>query len=247
MSLKVTFQLFFLNKAAKYSFGGKNPRVPHDKSWNANAVLESFWNYSQNLLIWAWLVSRILIFAESALAYIWQQGPHARLSGKNPWGPHDNLKSNFGIGKPLKFYIKNVTPVAGRIFATKNRKNRAIFLQRFFGRGISGEALLVYNFVPSNWLWIHKAGRRTDFWDQKSSDIFRRDFFGRGISGETLLVYNFVPINWLWSGFIYPRIRTFVKIRFHGLFSKKKRSKSGGVPSFPRREHVPVVISLPSG
>jgi len=35
--------------------------------------------------------------------------------------------------------------------------------------------------------------------------------------------------------------------RFHGLFSKKKRSKSGGVPSFPRREHVPAVISLPSG
>ena len=38
----------------------------------------------------------------------------------------------------------------------------------------------------------------------------------------------------------FPRIRTFVEKRFHGLFSKKKRSKSGGVPSFksfPRREH----------
>jgi len=45
----------------------------------------------------------------------------------------------------------------------------------------------------------------------------------------------------------FPRIRTFVEKRFHGLFSKKKRSKSGGVPSFPRREHVPSVISLPSG
>ena len=45
----------------------------------------------------------------------------------------------------------------------------------------------------------------------------------------------------------FPRIRTFVEKRFHGLFSKKKRSKSGGVPSFPRREHVPAVISLPSG
>jgi len=33
------------------------------------------------------------------------------------------------------------------------QKNRAIFLERFFGRGISGEALLVYNFVPINWLW----------------------------------------------------------------------------------------------
>ena len=80
---------------------------------------------------------------------------------------------------------------------------------------------------------------------QKSSDIFWRAFFGRGISGEALLVYYFVPVNWLWSGFINPRIRTFVKKRFHGLFSKKKRSKSGGVPSFPRREHVPAVISLP--
>jgi len=39
----------------------------------------------------------------------------------------------------------------------------------------------------------------------------------------------------------------FVEKRFHGLFSKKKRSKSEGVPSFPRREHVPTVISLPSG
>ena len=38
----------------------------------------------------------------------------------------------------------------------------------------------------------------------------------------------------------FPRIRTFVEKRFHGLFSKKKRSKCGGVPSFesfPRREH----------
>jgi len=92
-----------------------------------------------------------------------------------------------------------LTPIAGRIFETKNR---AIFLERFFGRGILGEALLFYNFVP---------------------------------------------INWLWSGFIYPRIRTFVEKRFLGLFSKKKRSKSGGVPSFPRREYVLAVNSLPSG
>jgi len=32
-----------------------------------------------------------------------------------------------------------LTPDAGPIFETKNR---AIFLERFFGRGISGEALL---------------------------------------------------------------------------------------------------------
>ena len=81
----------------------------------------------------------------------------------------------------------------------------------------------------------------------KIERYFLRAFFGRGISGKALLVYNFVPINWLWSGFIYPRIRTFVEKSFHGLFSKKKRSKSGGVPSFPRREHVLAVNSLPSG
>jgi len=43
-----------------------------------------------------------------------------------------------------------VTPVARPIFETKNR---AIFLERFFGRGMSGEASLPYNLVPINWLW----------------------------------------------------------------------------------------------
>ena len=36
----------------------------------------------------------------------------------------------------------------------------------------------------------------------------------------------------LWSGFIFPRIRTFVEKRFQCLFSKEKTLKSGGVPSF---------------
>ena len=60
--------------------------------------------------------------------------------------------------------------------------------------------------------------------------ILRRSQDQLGISGEALLVYNFVHINLLWSGFISPRIRTQVEKRFHGLFSEKKRSKSGGVP-----------------
>jgi len=34
-----------------------------------------------------------------------------------------------------------------------NTKSSDIFLRAFFGRAISGEALLVYNFVPINWLW----------------------------------------------------------------------------------------------
>jgi len=72
----------------------------------------------------------------------------------------------------------------------------------------------------------------------KIERFFWRAFVGRGISGEALLVYNFVSSNWLWSGFINPSIRTFVEKCFHDLFSKKKHSKSGGVPSFPRREHV---------
>jgi len=52
----------------------------------------------------------------------------------------------------------------------------------------------------------------------------------------------------LWSGFISPRIRTFLGKHFHGLFSKKKTLKSGVVPSFlswswsqlpPRRKNFP--------
>jgi len=52
-----------------------------------------------------------------------------------------------------------------------------------------------------------------------------------------------LAVEWIY----FPRIRTFVEKYFHGLFSKKKRSISGGVPSFPRREHVLAVISLPIG
>jgi len=33
------------------------------------------------------------------------------------------------------------------------QKSSDILWRVFFGRGISGEALLVYNFVPGNWLW----------------------------------------------------------------------------------------------
>jgi len=57
-------------------------------------------------------------------------------------------------------------------------------------------------------------------------------------SGEKLLPVQLcshqLAVEWIQS----PRIRILVEKRFHGLFSKKKRSKSGGVPSFPRREHV---------
>jgi len=42
----------------------------------------------------------------------------------------------------------------------------------------------------------------------------------------------------------FPRIRTIVEKRFHGLFCKKKRAKSGGVPLFTRREHVLAVIHI---
>jgi len=106
--------------------------------------------------------------------------------------------SNPGI-EGLLIYLYINTPFAGPIFETKNR---AIFLERFFGRGISGEALLPLQ------LCSHQ------------------------LAVECIH---------------FPRIRTFVEKRFHCLFSKKKCSKSGGVPSFPRREHVLAVISLPSG
>jgi len=92
----------------------------------------------------------------------------------------------------------------------------------------------------------HNAGRRTDFRDKKSSDfsgeIFRERNFGSSITALQLCSH-YLAVEWIH----FPRIRTFVEKRFHGLFSKKKRSKSGGVPSFPRREHVLAENSLPSG
>ena len=48
----------------------------------------------------------------------------------------------------------------------------------------------------------------------------------------------------------FPRIRTFVEKRFHGLFSKKKRSKSGGflrLNRFQEEHTVLAVVSLPIG
>ena len=44
------------------------------------------------MLILAWLALRILIFGESAYAYIRQKGQNARLAGKTPCAPAANLK-----------------------------------------------------------------------------------------------------------------------------------------------------------
>jgi len=49
-----------------------------------------------------------------------------------------------------------------------------------------------------------------------------------GVTAPTTL-FPLIGVEWIHL----PRIRTFVEKRFHGLFSKKKLSKSGGVPSFP--------------
>ena len=70
-------------------------------------------------------------------------------------------------------------------------------------------------------LIITNAGRRTDFRD-KNRELFSGELF----SGAALLPVNFVAIN-VCGVDHFPRIRTFVQKRFHGLFSKKKRSKSG--------------------
>jgi len=61
--------------------------------------------------------------------------------------------------------------------------------------------------------------------------ISKRVFMNE-ISCSALLDIQLTTILCLCSGFISPRIRTFVEKRFHGLFSKKKYSKSGGVPAF---------------
>jgi len=83
--------------------------------------------------------------------------------------------------------------------------------------------------------------------ETKNRVIFLERFFGRGISGEALLPLQLCSHSLAVEWIHFPRIRTFVEKRFHGLFSKKKPSKSGDVPSFPRRERVLAVISLPSG
>jgi hypothetical protein len=62
-----------------------------------------------------------------------------------------------------------------------------------------------------------------------------RSEFRFSISPDFKFCFTWYPtdiILCLWSGFISPRIRTFVEKCFHGLFSEKKCSKSGGVPSF---------------
>ena len=109
MRLKVTFQLFFFEKIQKVLIWREKTPVPRTISWHANAALESSWNCTQNMLILAWLACGILIFGESARAYIWQKGQNARLAGKKICAPVDNLRSNYGIGKPLKFCIKNIS------------------------------------------------------------------------------------------------------------------------------------------
>ena len=74
--------------------------------------------------------------------------------------------------------------------------------------------------LPSN------AGRRTDFRD-KNRELFSGELF----SGEEFLQQHYCPRTFFPSMSVewihFPRIRTFVQKRFHGLFSKKKRSKSG--------------------
>jgi len=59
----------------------------------------------------------------------------------------------------------------------------------------------------------------------------RAIFSGELFSGEEFLEQRYCPrtlfpsmsVEWIH----FPRIKTFVQKRFHGLFSKKKRSKSG--------------------
>ena len=69
-------------------------------------------------------------------------------------------------------------------------------------------------------------------------------------SGEKLLPVQLCSHQLTVERIHFPRIRTFVEKRFHGLFSKKKCSKSGGVPSFvsfQEENTVLAVISLPIG
>jgi len=70
--------------------------------------------------------------------------------------------------------------------------------------------------------------------ETKNRAIFSGEFF----SGEEFLEQHYCPrtlfpsmsVEWIH----FPRIRTFVPKRFHGLFSKKKRSKSGVLLRFQK-------------
>jgi len=81
-------------------------------------------------------------------------------------------------------------------------------------------------------LIFHGTGcSRINFWTIFPESHFQTSFHERDLK----FCFTWYPtdiILCLWSGFISPRIRTFVEKRFHGLFSKKKDSKSGGVFSF---------------
>jgi len=81
--------------------------------------------------------------------------------------------------------------------------------------------------------WIHclDSGSRINF-----RTTFPDSYFCKRVQERDFkFCFTWYPtdiILCLWSGFISPRIRTFVEKRLHGLFSKKKDSKSGGVPPF---------------
>jgi len=61
--------------------------------------------------------------------------------------------------------------------------------------------------------------------------ISKREF-KNDISSSALLDIQLTLFCVCGEKFISPQIRTFVEKRFHGLFSKKKGSKSWGVASF---------------
>ena len=101
-------------------------------------------------------------------------------------GSSDGSSNFFRSGRKFD-PATGVTPVAGLIFETKNR---ATFLERFFGRGISGAALLPYNFHPPS---LFKCKRfcyvfSSRFWDlgilphipnsRNTSNVGRKVIFG---------------------------------------------------------------------
>ena len=61
-----------------------------------------------------------------------------------------SLKSETGSWEEIRFLGPTLTLVEGKKMETKKREK---LVEKFFGRGISGAALLPYNLVPINWLW----------------------------------------------------------------------------------------------
>ena len=141
MRLKLTFQFFFSKKPKNIHLAGNSTCAPHDKL-TCKCSIGKLLKFYTSMLILAWLAYRILIFGESAHAYIWQKGQNTRLAGKKTLCARK--KQILCIGKALEILHKKHN--AGRRTDFWSQKSSdfsgEIFLERFFWREITARTTL---------------------------------------------------------------------------------------------------------